>query len=227
VTRSTLPNRGIAAVAHRDQQAAVWQEQEAGSEMLAAALVARVAQDLLNVGKPAAVEPGAGNRGGIGLAGAHGMGEIDGAAGGEVGCKRHVHQAALPDLGDGGQAGKRCGHASVLADEAHPAWPLGHQHPSIGQEGEAPGMFQPGGERLHAHPGLCCHLPFHDRGFGKRRGRRKGEGEQGGMHGGRAHRFLRRGLEWTAYGPGRLALPPLGCYGPGVSVEEGPHAARR
>ena len=79
--------------------------------------------------------------------------------------ERHVQHATLLSGVDSGEAGDRLGHLLPIgADDAHPSGPLGHEHLAVRQEGKAPGVDEPFGDRHHVERDVeplfgCTRLP--------------------------------------------------------------------
>ena len=119
-------------------------EQEARAEVAAAVVARQGDVDLLDILQARADEPAAGDRGGriVIVVGAR-IGEVDQAVLREAGVQRHVEQPALAIVPHLGHARDRLGHEPAVRDDAEPAGALRHQHPPVGQEGEAPGVLQP------------------------------------------------------------------------------------
>ena len=134
---------GLAPLARGDKEVAIG-EQEARAEVAAAVVARQGDVDLLDILQARADEPAAGDRGGriVIVVGAR-IGEVDQAVLREAGVQRHVEQPALAIVPHLGHARDRLGHEPAVRDDAEPAGALRHQHPPVGQEGEAPGVLQP------------------------------------------------------------------------------------
>ncbi len=108
-----------------------------------------------------------------------GEGEIQHAALREIRREHKVEQSALADGGDRRDPCDRLRKLAVLADNAKPSRPLRHQNPAVGQEGERPGIFEPGRDGLDLEVGF---LAFDDgvlREGGRVQEQRENENETG------------------------------------------------
>ncbi len=139
-------------LAGRHEQVAVGRENEARTEMVIACELRPLAKDHGNVRQPAGVEPGARDRGSVGVAIARfRVRKIDDGVPRESGIQDHVEKAALVLGVHGRNVRDRFRQRPVLAHSAQSPGPLGHEHPPVRQECEPPGVFEPAREGGHRH----------------------------------------------------------------------------
>jgi len=147
----TLPRRvaqvlstvRLASLAGGDEEIAVGKEQTRAK--VAAAVVARQGDvNFLHTFQAGVDEPAARDRGRCIVAvGARArVGEIDQAVIDEARVQRYVEQTALAVVPHLRHAGNRLGCEPPTIDDAESAGALRHQHPPVGQEGEAPRVLQ-------------------------------------------------------------------------------------
>ncbi len=162
----------IVALAHRPEEMPLAVEQEARAVMVGAGAVGifrRLEQHLLLdpfIGgiDLTAHDPGHGGGREIGrlvLARLHliarrhgGIGEINPAVLRVIGMQRDIQHAAVLAHEHGGRALHGLGQLAGLVQEADAPGALGEDHAAVRQEGEAPGLVQPFGQRLHLEGGL-------------------------------------------------------------------------
>ncbi len=87
-------------------------------------------------------ERAAGDRGRRATVAGARIGEIDQPVLRELGVQRDVEQPTLAAVAHVGRTGDRLRVEPAIGDDAKATWTLGHEHPSVGQEGETPGVFQ-------------------------------------------------------------------------------------
>ncbi len=137
------------AIALRDQQGAIVREHETRAEVPAAAHLRLLPVDHLHVLEPIVGESGAGHRGaGIAALSRLGKGQVDEPVFREARIERDVEQSALP-------AGEHLRHSPqwrrerpVARHDAKAPQPLGHEQPSVGEEGKRPRMLKSRRDRL-------------------------------------------------------------------------------
>ena len=76
-----------------------------------------------------------------------GIGQVDRSVARVVWIKGHIEHPALARGDDLRRTLHWCRQHAVGADQANRAFPLGHDHPAVRQEGKAPGMVQARGHR--------------------------------------------------------------------------------
>ncbi len=147
--------RGVVGLplAERHEERAVGPEREPRAVVSLARDLRRLPEDHRDVGQRRAGQLPAGHGGAVAAGAGFGVGPVDPRVRRRVepGVERDVEQAALARCDDGGQpVDRRLGPRAVRAQDQHRAALLGHQHPAIGQESEAPGTRQ----RRVEHGGL-------------------------------------------------------------------------
>ena len=184
-------------VAERDEQVAVGGLRDAAAVVIAGGERAFLAEDHLHVAQArlrAVVEFAARHGGATAAAHALRIAEIDRAVAGVILVERDIEQAALAGRPHLRHAVHRRRELAAARDDAQPSRALGHQHASVGQEGEAPRRCEPARHRLDleragrgVERGACAarRRDDHQRsGQGDRRGECRGDDDQRGLHDG-------------------------------------------
>jgi len=96
------------------------------------------------------------------------VGEPDPLVGRVVRVEHDVEQATLALGVDVRHAGDRCRHAAVGRNPAQAARTFADHETAFRQQGDCPGVLQPGRDGLHAHPACCRPLRLGGRGPGWR-----------------------------------------------------------
>ena len=134
----------VVAVADRQQQRLVGQEQQSPTRMRRRLLGFADTENDATANQPVALEAGFPDRGAIGFFGAFRERHVDRPIGREIGVEHDIEQAAVLLAEDVGRAtGHRRTGATAGLDPPQPAALLADQERAIGQEGQRPG----GGER--------------------------------------------------------------------------------
>src|SRR5262245_41524610 len=105
-------------------------------------------EDHLDIVDAAVAEFAAHNRGTRPIFARLRIGEIDETVVGEMGIERHVEKTALA-LGENSRhAFERFRLRAVLRDDVEPPGPFGHEHATVWQKSDAPGVIEPVRNRL-------------------------------------------------------------------------------
>ncbi len=116
--------------------------------MIGAADFGLLAPNHLRILQAAAAEPPARDRGARAACAGLGKREIDQPILFERGAQRQIEETALPARINLRHSGERFGKPPVCGHDTQASRALGNKHPLVGQDLEAPGMFQPFGNRL-------------------------------------------------------------------------------
>jgi hypothetical protein len=136
------------------------------------------AEDDLHLLEPVADESAAGNLSAGTASSGAGVGEVDEAVFGKARVQSYIEQSSLAARHDLRHPGNRLWLELAGPDNPQSPRPLGHQHPAVGEEGESPGVFEPGNDLDHAEgvllgpDGLWPGLPVDQ-------GERQDDGEDG------------------------------------------------
>ena len=170
----------VEPIAQGHEQAAVAPEHQARAPVVIARGILVLREDAAHVLEAQAVdvEPRARHGGARSPRGRLGVGEHDQAVTVEVGRERNVEQAALPARMDLGHAGDGFRHPPCRIDDAHPPRALGHQHATVGEEGERPRTLQTARDLGHAQRPRLARI--HHAGRASERGVHAAGGEHAG-----------------------------------------------
>jgi hypothetical protein len=141
-----LRRRPLVVFAQRDKQVALPVERQLAAEVIADRQLGQLAEDHLEVFQPRAVfaqTAVADRRAGFAALARFGEAEVHPSAGGEVGGRQHLQQAALPLGVNLRHASDRRRQAFALLPQPQPAGPLGDKQALFRRlKGQRPRVFQ-------------------------------------------------------------------------------------
>jgi hypothetical protein len=186
------------SLAGRDEEIAVAREHEPRPEVMLARHLRLLPEDHLDVAERLAVESRTRDRGAVrsvhaGLR----IRQVDRRVLIERGIEDDVEQPALTPRRTPAARPRSVRTARALLDVAQPARPLGHEHPTVGQEGERPGMLEALRDRRNvdlrfaARRDLRSVLTGAGAGLGEQHGEQSPRCHVGGPHVGDSWRFSR------------------------------------
>ncbi|OMP12863.1 spermatogenesis-associated protein 21 [Corchorus olitorius] len=134
----------LVVFAQRDEEIALVVEHQARPEVIAGGELGLLAEDHLEVADRALVvgQPAIADRRARLAVARFGVRQVYAPILREAGREHHVEQAALALGPHARHAGERRRQLARAVEQAQPARPLGDQHAAVGQEGQAPGMFE-------------------------------------------------------------------------------------